>query len=289
MACIHKVQLIGLALAACAVHAQTPWPLGIADLQPGDSVNPFAVALPETSAPSRPATAKAESWAGRWTGYSCRRRQCDVKLVVDEVTETEATVTVGFSSNTRELLIEKARGTFVDRELRVSLSLEPALLAGVALRLRPTNVMEMVRLQAADPVGGVLTKVEHFPAKTPSAPVSFDGTWVLYRDEEGKLGREWDRRIQIQGQGSGHLYAANRSRGNDPLEQCRNVDTPLEEVSVADTFITFVTRGNKALPGCVDARWVIEKRGDKFGGAEQAFGPGMRATRGVFIAVKTGS
>jgi len=210
-------------------------------------------------------------------------------VVHEDANGSGADVVVAFSSLTRELVVEQTQGKLVDGELLVELKSKPEVIRSLALRLRATGQMELVRLDLVTARGerpiGLLTKVDEFPDPITPSDISFTGTWelrVLNRDDT--QGRVWDRRIRIDSNG-GNIYRVNRMRENDADQACTNLDIPIEEVTVQGAYVTFIVKGSR-LAGCPDTRWLIEKRGSDYGGAEQTIGSGPRLTRGVFAASK---
>ncbi|MEO8248454.1 MAG: alpha/beta hydrolase [Burkholderiales bacterium] len=145
-----------LALTGCA---HTAWPAFMPRLQPAVSESPMAAVLPAggTMVPPDPALPAARArWHGTWQGWACNGMQCDVRIAIEQVSLTRATVAYAGASAQQGLITDRAEGSFAGDELSVRLKTGSRL----ALRLRDDGDMEM-SLWKPDPTllsVGVLTQ-----------------------------------------------------------------------------------------------------------------------------------
>lgn len=166
---------IFLTLAAWLVSAQTSWPGYISQLEHDTSESPQSAVVPPDAAVQVPRSDLSPSkarWSGIWSGWGCQSRVCDIKLVVEKLSEAGATIVyVGASATNR--LSERVQAAFVGDELTASLSTGTVL----SFRIRPDNsgVMEFVG-NAADGavrVSGVLSKTAAPLKATERIPTPF--------------------------------------------------------------------------------------------------------------------
>lgn len=131
---------LGCLLWANTMAAQTAWPEYMPGLAPGLSESSVAAVLPSDITITPPAAnlpADKARWSGVWTGWACWASLCDVKLAVEKVTDTGATLVYAGSSS-QSTINDRGEALFVNNELvfRVKTG------ANLALRLRPTGEME---------------------------------------------------------------------------------------------------------------------------------------------------
>jgi dienelactone hydrolase len=120
--------------------AQTAWPEYMPGLAPGLSESSVAAVLPSDITITPPAanlSADKARWSGMWTGWACGASLCDVKVAVEKVTDTGATLVYAGSSS-QSTVNDRGEALFVNDELvfRVKTG------ANLVLRLRPTGEME---------------------------------------------------------------------------------------------------------------------------------------------------
>ena len=154
--------------------AQTLWPKYIAQLEHDASESPVAAALLTdvivTAPPGSLAASKAR-FSGLWSGWGCQSRVCDIKLAVETVSESGATVVyAGASKESR--LTERVQAVFAGDELIAT------LLNGTVLTFRTRNdsngVMEFVgHNKAVIRVAGVLSQTPALVKTTERIPTPF--------------------------------------------------------------------------------------------------------------------
>jgi hypothetical protein len=111
-------------LSAIQVCAQTAWPAFMPRLQAAVSESPVAAVLPGGGVSVLPDTAlppQRASSHGLWTGWACGNRMCDVRIAVEQVSQTQATLAFAMVSPLDIPLTERAIGQFVGEELQVPL------------------------------------------------------------------------------------------------------------------------------------------------------------------------
>lgn len=147
-----------LTLVHCA-STDTPWPAFMPAMAPGPSASPVPIAFPADIAIERPSSGVPERnlrWLGKWRGWACRDKDCEVGLLVSRVTLTEASVVFLFTSATRGSSTRTGTAQFVGSELQVTFLNGPK----VAYRIRTDKVIEMYSTRDGFWIAGVLSKVD---------------------------------------------------------------------------------------------------------------------------------
>lgn len=149
-------------IAARALTEQaTYWPLGIEKWEPGETTSSNLASFRDyRDSPIQPATpdlpAERAKWLGRWSGWACRERSCDAKLVVLSVTDRTARVVQLFAGEGIEPNYAVREAKFLGDEL--------ILRAGrlrVSYRMRPSGAVEFLRIAPNGTyAAGVLTKTQ---------------------------------------------------------------------------------------------------------------------------------
>jgi hypothetical protein len=149
---------IAVLVASAASHAQAVWPEAAAGNRPAASISPRPARLPadmKVTPVAAPAAQGTAAWSGGWRGWGCGGFQCDVGLVVEQLTGDQATVSFAMA------------GANVDRAERVPArlvdngkELEAKLADGsvVNFRLRPDKNLDFLWRQGSDWAAGVLAK-----------------------------------------------------------------------------------------------------------------------------------
>jgi dienelactone hydrolase len=123
--------------------SQTIWPSYISDLEPDQSESPVTAAIPadiQIRLPAASLPADKARWSGRWSGWACQGRLCDLKLVVEAVRDDGATIVYSTGSAKGGAAWQRVEARFDADELR-------ALLPGglqLAFRMRTEGVIEAV-------------------------------------------------------------------------------------------------------------------------------------------------
>ena len=150
---------IVLALASHLVTAQTNWPSYVSQLAHGLSESPLAAVVPAdvaVQAPGNNISLSKARWSGIWSGWGCLARACDIKLVVEKLSDASATVVYVGASDSSELS-ERVQAVFSGDELQATLSTGTTL----SFRFRAANsgVMEFVGYNKGElRVAGVLSQ-----------------------------------------------------------------------------------------------------------------------------------
>lgn len=144
--------------AANAV-AQTAWPAYMPQLQAGPSEAEIQATLPadaKVEPVGQSLGADKARWSGIWRGWACFARQCDVKIAVERVTETEATLAYSAANAVQGQIGERVEGRFAGEELRANRRDGNTLV----FRLRNDGDMEMSLWKADGTLlsAGVLTQ-----------------------------------------------------------------------------------------------------------------------------------
>lgn len=124
-----------------AAGAQTAWPEYMPGLSTGFSESPVAAVLPADMTITPPAAdlpADKARWSGLWQGWACGGALCNVRIAVEKVTDTGATLVYAGGSSTSSLT-ERSEALFESSELvfRVKTG------ARLAMRLRAGDEMEL--------------------------------------------------------------------------------------------------------------------------------------------------
>jgi hypothetical protein len=140
------------------VEPRTYWPAGIESMQPGTSTSPNAAVFPEllTIEPASPTLpAERAKWLGKWSGWACSSRSCDIKLAVLQATPDTARVIHLFASKDYKPDGTVRDAVFVDDELRIRFG------GGYRMtyRMRPNGVIEAFYVDRTGRMSrGVMTK-----------------------------------------------------------------------------------------------------------------------------------
>jgi hypothetical protein len=150
--------LLSLALAAAIAHAQTAWPSFMKDLTPGPTQSAVIVSLPpgfQITAPEGGLAPDRAKWSGFWEGWACNQRSCDLKLVVESVSNEGASIVYGYGSATVAPVVLRVRAEFVGDELQATLPDGSRL----SYRMRPSGDVEFVAYwKSGGYAAGILSK-----------------------------------------------------------------------------------------------------------------------------------
>ena len=129
------------------------------DVGPAHSASPQRVSLPASATitvPSSTVPSQQARVSGTWRGWACAQWRCDIALAVEPVLITHATIVYARAYARSASRWQRARGQFVDDELRVTLPNKSQFIA----RLRADGDMEMTSWTAQNHLtaAGVLTK-----------------------------------------------------------------------------------------------------------------------------------
>lgn len=123
--------------------AITAWPSYMPDLVPGFSESSVAAVLPTDvviTPPDVSLPVDKARWSGVWQGWACMSRACDIRVAIESVTTTGATVVYAGASEQQPQVTDRAQGSFVGNELHARLHTG----ARLVLRLRGgVDEMEM--------------------------------------------------------------------------------------------------------------------------------------------------
>lgn len=134
--------MIGWLLWANNTDAQTAWPDYIASLEPALSESAVTATLPPdvlVTPPDAALSVGKARWSGVWNGWACRALQCDVKVVVERLSETGATVVYAGASAGQGLITERVEAQFINDELQMGLHAGAKLI----LRMRTGGDVEL--------------------------------------------------------------------------------------------------------------------------------------------------
>lgn len=126
---IHDMTLLKLLigaflLASQLATAQTPWPGYISLLEHDTTESTVPAVVPVgvlVRAPDASVSADKARWSGMWSGWGCVARACDVKVVVESVSDSGA-VLVYAGASVSSQHTERVQAQFVGRELTAPLS-----------------------------------------------------------------------------------------------------------------------------------------------------------------------
>jgi hypothetical protein len=141
------------------IHAQTAWPAYMASLASALSESTVtAVLLPDVkiTVPDAGLSKDKARWSGLWAGWACRGWQCDVRLAVEQVSESGATMVYAGATAGQAQITERAQALFDGDELHVRLRTG----AKLALRMRLDGDVELSLWKPDDKLvsAGVLTQ-----------------------------------------------------------------------------------------------------------------------------------
>jgi dienelactone hydrolase len=135
------VVLSCLVAVSNSVSAQTTWPDFVPMLSAGASDSQIAAQLPSdmTVVPPDESLPKFKvRWSGVWQGWACISRQCDIKLAVEQVTESGARIIYAAASEAQAPFVQRVSASFDGLELNARLRTGSKL----ALRFRPDGDLE---------------------------------------------------------------------------------------------------------------------------------------------------
>jgi len=141
----------GLALA------QTNWPDFMPKLKPGLSQSPVAAVVPPSAVvepPTPDVPPDKARWFGKWSGWACKDKVCDTKLVVEKVTAVGATIIYAFASSNGKPFTARVEGQFIGDELQATLRNG----AKLAYRMRKEGDLEFLWRREAQWTAGILSK-----------------------------------------------------------------------------------------------------------------------------------
>lgn len=123
--------------------SNTAWPSYMPDLVAGFSESSVAAVLPAdvvVTPPDASLPVDKARWSGVWQGWACMSRACDIRVAIESVTTTGATVVYAGASEQQRQVTDRAQGSFVGNELHARLHTG----ARLVLRLRGgVDEMEM--------------------------------------------------------------------------------------------------------------------------------------------------
>lgn len=140
-----QIILSGLAVAQQpepVPAAITAWPSYMPDLVAGTSESSVAAVLPSDvviTPPDASLPADKARWSGVWQGWGCIFRACDIRVAIESVTPTGATVVYAGVSERQPQMTGRSQGSFVGSELHARLQTGERLV----LRLREGAASEM--------------------------------------------------------------------------------------------------------------------------------------------------
>jgi hypothetical protein len=203
-------------------------------------------------------------WLGRWSGYACRNRQCDNKLLVQKVSSEGANIVFVMAGPLPEAIAGRVEATFVGQELRATL----ANGATLTYRIRDDRALEMMWRHDAYWVAGVLSKTNQFalPLKTLTTN-PFDGVWEVVAVSQGKE-FPWGLRIAVDGRG-GTFYPERRTYAGTGDAVCRGTRTSIRDIEFNDTTMALHVRRSELVAGGEDFHFFFQKQGDEAPGFGQ--------------------
>jgi len=123
--------------------AITAWPSYMPDLVAGFSESSVAAVFPTDvviTPPDASLPVDKARWSGVWQGWACMSRACDIRVAIESVTTTGASVVYAGVSEQQPRVTDRAQGRFVGNELHARLHTG----ARLVLRLRDgVDEMEM--------------------------------------------------------------------------------------------------------------------------------------------------
>lgn len=145
--------------ASLPTYSQTAWPNYIANLVAGPSESAVTAELPADVAVTTPdgaVPADKARFSGLWRGWACLFAQCDVKIAVEKLSASGATVAYAGANATQGRITERGEARFVGDELQMPLRTGATLI----LRLRASGDMELSLWKPATQLvsAGVLTQ-----------------------------------------------------------------------------------------------------------------------------------
>ena len=154
------------------ISAQTNWPGYISQLEHDTSESTVAAVLPADASIQAPANVVSPDkarFSGIWSGWGCQSRVCDIKLLVEKVTDGGATIIYAAATDSSELS-ERVQAAFTGDELVATLSTETLL--SFKIRSGNSSVMEFVGFNKGElRIAGVLSQNEAQAKKGASSPM----------------------------------------------------------------------------------------------------------------------
>lgn len=135
----------------------TAWPAYMASLEPEPSESTVpAIVQPDVCIESPPPglPASMTAWCGAWSGWADQGRTSDVRLIVEKVSLSGATVVCVRASARRGVQSERVGAVWHEGELQANLP-DGAI---VHFRMRDPDVVELLWRDAAGRMAGVLTQ-----------------------------------------------------------------------------------------------------------------------------------
>ncbi len=145
-----------ISLVGCAETRQSTSP-SLRASAPRKSTSPVAAFLPadlQITPPAANLPAANAAWSGIWSGWACRKRSCDTKLAVEQVTAEGATIVYSFASQTVPPHVERTNARFVGHTLQAGLSGG----ARIMYRMRPDGALDFLWTNDQDWSTGILSR-----------------------------------------------------------------------------------------------------------------------------------
>lgn len=141
--CFPAMLLAAFFFCSTLASAQTNWPSFMASLEPGLSNSTVMAVLPPDAvvhAPESTVSSDKARWSGKWSGWGCQAQLCDVKLVVEKVTDQGASILYSSASLAQGSLSQRFEAKFKANEL------EGVFSGGtwLNLRMRKSGVIEFL-------------------------------------------------------------------------------------------------------------------------------------------------
>ena len=172
---LHKLAAFGMLAFVCHLAAaQTRWPSYISELEHDRSESRVAASLPldaRVNVPPASLAAVKARFSGIWSGWGCQSRICDVKLAVETLSDTGATLVYAGASQAGSTT-ERVQAEFAGNELNATLPNGTVL----SFRIRPgdDNVMEFVgNNKGVVRIAGVLSQTPALVKTTERIPTPF--------------------------------------------------------------------------------------------------------------------
>jgi len=160
MATNRRWVVLSILFAAPALAAaQTKWPQFMPALERGVSEGSMSAVLPNdivVETPGADVSSERAKWSGKWSGWACRSRKCDTKLVVEKVSNDGAFIIYAFASESVKPFTVRLQARFVGEELQATLEGG----ARVAYRMRDEGDLEFLWWKGGQSAAGVLSKVQ---------------------------------------------------------------------------------------------------------------------------------
>ena len=162
-----------LALASHLVSAETNWPGYISQLEHEASESPVAAVVPPDAAVQTPGSNVSQTrarWSGIWSGWGCQGRVCDIKLVVEKLSEEGATLVYAAATQSSKFS-ERVQAVFSGDELKATLTTGSVL--SFRIRAGDSGLMEFVGYgNGALRIAGVLSQTAAIAKTTERIPTA---------------------------------------------------------------------------------------------------------------------